>query len=259
MIGIYKIVCLANSKVYIGSSINIQNRLDRHKYELKNNIHKNQYLQNVWNKYGELSFRFSVLEECSKEELLEKENLYIFNNNSLSSEYGFNLVVAQRSNDMECNSDYLQKLSLAKIGKTPKNFELCISKLKRPILEYENDIFIREYSSAKECGDILNISHKNINNFLRGFTKSVREYPNKKWIYKDGNPTRSIKKSQTPNHKKGKFKKVIQTDIDGNIINIYNSLNDTIKNLDLSKNTIIKYCNNPQLFCKKIKSYFKYG
>lgn len=60
--GIYKIINKINGKYYVGSSDNIFRRLKNHLYELRGNRHANNKLQNAWNKYGECSFRFQILE-----------------------------------------------------------------------------------------------------------------------------------------------------------------------------------------------------
>ena len=77
IIGIYKIKCLKNNKVYIGQSVNIMQRWYVHKTKLRANKHDNIYLQNAWNKYGERNFEFSLIERCKKEELDSKEEYYI--------------------------------------------------------------------------------------------------------------------------------------------------------------------------------------
>jgi len=71
--GIYLIHCKKNRKAYIGQSSNISQRFMHHKSMLKNNKHKNKYLQRAWNKYGEASFEFSILEICNIELLNIKE------------------------------------------------------------------------------------------------------------------------------------------------------------------------------------------
>ena len=63
MMGVYKILNTVDNKFYIGSSINIQKRFKGHTSALNKGIHNNQYLQRAWNKYGESSFAFIVLEE----------------------------------------------------------------------------------------------------------------------------------------------------------------------------------------------------
>jgi len=77
MIGIYRIKNLVNNKCYYGSSKQIEKRFDRHKRELKNNIHINCILQRAWDKYGENNFIFEIVEECDINVLLETEQKYL--------------------------------------------------------------------------------------------------------------------------------------------------------------------------------------
>lgn len=74
--GIYIIKNLINNHSYIGSSINIKIRCRNHIWMLRNNRHHSIYLQNAWNKYGEKSFVFETLENCSVESLFEREEYY---------------------------------------------------------------------------------------------------------------------------------------------------------------------------------------
>lgn len=60
--GIYKITCTANNKIYIGSSVNLQKRKCEHFRELRRRKHRNSYLQHAWDKYGEETFVFEVVE-----------------------------------------------------------------------------------------------------------------------------------------------------------------------------------------------------
>jgi group I intron endonuclease len=74
--GVYKITCLKNGMIYIGSSKNIRSRLSSHKYNLKNNSHHNHYLQEDFNLYGINNFKFEILETCN-DEYLELEQKYL--------------------------------------------------------------------------------------------------------------------------------------------------------------------------------------
>lgn len=74
--GVYKITCLSNDKIYIGSSKDISNRFRQHKYLLKKYKHDNKFLQNDWNKYGESNFKFEILEECNEEDRFNLEQKY---------------------------------------------------------------------------------------------------------------------------------------------------------------------------------------
>jgi group I intron endonuclease len=59
---IYRIVCFQTFKTYIGQSKDKNRRQDEHFRSLRTNTHVNQRLQNAFNKYGEGSFYFEVIE-----------------------------------------------------------------------------------------------------------------------------------------------------------------------------------------------------
>lgn len=75
--GIYKITNSKSNKVYIGSACDLRDRKNSHFSELRRNIHANTHLQNSFNKYGEESFEFVVLEYCGKKNLTEREQEWI--------------------------------------------------------------------------------------------------------------------------------------------------------------------------------------
>jgi group I intron endonuclease len=66
--GIYRIVCLATGKRYIGSSIHLYRRLHRHLDDLRAGIHGNRYLQRAFNKYGREQFIVETLFYCNPED-----------------------------------------------------------------------------------------------------------------------------------------------------------------------------------------------
>ena len=70
--GIYRIQNIINNKIYIGSSIHINNREYKHFWMLNKGIHDNQYLQNSYTLDGKNSFVFEVVEYCLESELIEK-------------------------------------------------------------------------------------------------------------------------------------------------------------------------------------------
>jgi len=75
--GIYQIRNKINKKIYIGSAINIARRWNEHIFRLGKQKHGNPHLQSVWDKYGQDNFEFTVLEECEKENLIEREQYYL--------------------------------------------------------------------------------------------------------------------------------------------------------------------------------------
>ena len=119
MQGIYKITCLSNNKVYIGSSVNIERRWKEHKRYLRGGYHKNPFLQKAWDKYGESNFLFEVVEEVTDYSLLyDVEQSYIDKYNAHNKQVGFNLVPTAGSNlGMKHTEEAKRKMSAFHTGK----------------------------------------------------------------------------------------------------------------------------------------------
>lgn len=79
IVGIYKITCIKNEKIYVGQSIDINRRFNQHKRK-----EKNPYLKADMEKFGLDAFKFEIIEECAENELNKKETEYI---NQLQPEY----------------------------------------------------------------------------------------------------------------------------------------------------------------------------
>jgi group I intron endonuclease len=77
--GIYCIENIENNHKYIGKSHTIEKRWREHVWCLNAQTHDNSYFQRAWNKYGERSFRFYVVEVCEVNDLCNKEKYYIKN------------------------------------------------------------------------------------------------------------------------------------------------------------------------------------
>src|SRR5713101_4847321 len=76
--GIYKICCLTTVGFYVGSAVNLRRRWIAHRAQLRRNGHFNKKLQRTWNKHGEQSFRFEVLEFVLFPELLTDREQHWF-------------------------------------------------------------------------------------------------------------------------------------------------------------------------------------
>ena len=90
--GIYVITNTLDGKAYVGSAINISNRLMHHKSHLRGGVHANVHLQRAWNKYGEHTFDFSILGECSTTELLKQEKKWILWFCATNRDLGYNAI-----------------------------------------------------------------------------------------------------------------------------------------------------------------------
>lgn len=145
MVGIYKIENKANGKIYIGQSVNIENRWKQHIRELNKESHRNQHLLNSWKKYGQDNFEFNVICTCTLEELDEKEIYYIDLYKTYNYEYGYNMTIGgtgtRRYYDIDLILDtYKNTNSIAKTSEILDIHEFKIS-------EILNELNIREIKS----------------------------------------------------------------------------------------------------------------
>ena len=60
--GVFQIKNMANGKVLLGSSLNLEGPLNKHRFMLKVNNHPNKDLQKDWNELGPDQFTFEILE-----------------------------------------------------------------------------------------------------------------------------------------------------------------------------------------------------
>lgn len=91
MIGIYCILNTANSKRYVGQSVDLIRRKSYHFTKLSKGIHKNHHLQLAFNRYGSSYFQWIVLHVCPSATPLDAlERLYIALYASNSPSHGYN-------------------------------------------------------------------------------------------------------------------------------------------------------------------------
>jgi len=111
-IGVYKIEL--NDKIYVGSTTqNFKKRWNDHLSTLRRGDHCNKYLQNAYNKHGEESLKFSILEIINTpEEAIITEQRYIDN---LGPEYNI-CPVAGNTLGRNVTKEIRQKLSKAGMG-----------------------------------------------------------------------------------------------------------------------------------------------
>lgn len=110
--GIYQIKNIINNKYYVGSAVDLNKRWKSHKYALDKGIHHNSILQNAWNKYGEKSFNFVLIENVGKENLISKEQYYL---DTLKPEYNI-CSIAGSPAGRRLSTNTKLKLSIANTG-----------------------------------------------------------------------------------------------------------------------------------------------
>ena len=180
--GIYCILNIKNNKKYIGSSIRISTRWYEHKFNLRNNTHFNTHLQAAWNKYGEETFKFFIIEEyqaTDKKGLCALEDKYMLEFDTINPEKGYNVDLAGNKIKIseETNRTYKSIIVLTLDGKFYKEY---IS-----IAEVERDLEI----PAKKIDMVLNkriCIGSNLKKSVKGFQFIYKEEydPTKDYTYK---------------------------------------------------------------------------
>lgn len=252
--GVYKITNLITDKIYIGSAVRIRSRKNDHYSRLRRSLHHNPHFQKSWNKYGEDNFCFEVLEYCSKKELRILEAKYC-NEYDCLSDFGYNIADIEDWNPHKTTKEIDwkaagKKVSKALKGKIPKNLSHIRKIQKRAVVLYIDGEKHSIYESLTKASKELKISKSTIQKNCSGKTKSIRNYPNYSFKYKNNLPSRKIKFNKNSSGNRP-TRKVIQLDKEGNFIKQFSSIREAAKLNNLPETTISNFCR------KIIKSSFK--
>lgn len=174
MIGIYKITNNINQKVYIGQSVNIEERIKQHfwKASNKNDISYNSALHLAIRKYGKENFSWSIVEECPIDMLDEKEKYYIKYYNSLSPN-GYNILTGgqkYRTNPKTCKNCGKVLSSKTKTGLCRECLYIDQQIVERPSKE-ELDFLLRQYNFSK-VGKMYGVSDNAIRKWCKKYNMS---------------------------------------------------------------------------------------
>lgn len=227
--GIYCIECIIDKKKYIGSSINVYKRRNRHFSELKNNKHKNIKLQRSYNKYGKDAFIFYILEFIERgNDLIIKEQQYIDNEKPF---FNINLI-ANSSLGVRRSNDTKEKIKLANLG------------LKHP--EWRNKI-----KSESQGGDKHWTKNKKFSNESK---KKMSESQKKLYINGYISPLKGVKLNNERVEKlRDTFSKpILMFDLEGNLIREFKSAKEAHKMYGFHVGYISQCC---RLKIKKYKGY----
>lgn len=118
---VYQIRCTANGKLYIGSTIDPENRIRAHWKSLKRGNHHSIKLQRAYNKYGRDAFVFEILLSVPVAEMLCKEQETL---DAIGVDNSYNTAADVRASALgrKASDETRMKMSLAKRGEGNSNY-----------------------------------------------------------------------------------------------------------------------------------------
>lgn len=127
--GVYRWLCTATGKSYVGSSQNLAKRKAEHLRKLRQLRHENPKLQNAWNKYGSSAFEWEVLVYCPVSDLLFHEQIAMDAMDVVRNGYNISLIAGAPMRGRTMSAASREKLSVALEGieKSPEWIERIAS------------------------------------------------------------------------------------------------------------------------------------
>lgn len=128
--GIYIIFNSQTEDYYIGSaSISFKKRLTQHISDLKKQKHRNIHLQRAFNKYGWISFTFSVIEVIQDEStIIPREQHYL---DTLKPHYNIAIVAENSAKGRKRTPEQIERLRQINIGRPAWNRGILFSEESR--------------------------------------------------------------------------------------------------------------------------------
>lgn len=228
MTGIYAIHNKMTDKYYIGQAGDIEYRWMQHKSRLKCQNHENKHLQASYNLYGADSFEYFIIEECDKNDLDVKEKIYIKKYDSYRNGYN------QDEGGAGCKgykhtSEEIMKMRLIQSPKA--------------VLQLDKELnIVAEWVSSAHASKTLGFYKMSIDKVClrKDHQKSIGGYI---WVYKDEYESGTVDWDYYLNVKEAQPKRVGQYDLSMNLIQIYDSISQCSKILNINTSEISMVCN----------------
>jgi group I intron endonuclease len=180
--GVYALICKVNNKFYVGSSVNLANRLLDYMQPAYLGIRASSPVIRAIVKYGYINFCFVILETCLLEHVLEREQFWL---DFLKPEYNLS-PTAGSTLGVFLSEETKSKMSLAQLGKTHTlETRQLMSEAKKGTL---NPMFGK--TTSEETKVKLSLALKGPNGPLSGVPRSVEtvklmrtNHPHTKRVY----------------------------------------------------------------------------
>lgn len=202
---IYKIINDINGKIYIGkTAFTIERRWKEHCKDAKRSSKEHRPLYSAMNKYGIENFHIEIVEECTLEELDEKERFWIESYNSFSNGYNatiggdgkpyasYELIINLWNEGYSkksikeitgyCDTTVSQALKdIPSQERILRGYQTMQHLYSKPVKQLSKDgTLIKVYSSAREAAEAIGCRSNHIQEVCNGKRKTTGGY---KWEY----------------------------------------------------------------------------
>jgi group I intron endonuclease len=263
--GIYALYNIQNNKIYVGSSINMYKRVRRHFSDLKKEKHYNKHLTRAYKKYKDTIIPVVLEIVDNKQNLIEREQYWIDYFESYKTKNGYNIcIIADRLTGIFRTDEEKKYLSIINTGrkhteeskqkmsesrKGIQYSEETINKMKEShigknlseeskeklrniniITVYQYDLdgaFVQKWKSAAEAARVNGFDSSSILKCCKN-----KLFKHKGYIWKFEYFDKLVLKS----------KKIIQKDLNDNIIKIWDSIKDIRETLSYNAGGICQCC-----------------
>lgn len=248
--GIYGILNNIDFKIYIGSTTDFTKRKSKHFNSLRKNKHENEYLQRAFNKYKEENFSFIILEHVILEKLIERELYWINQKDSLNREKGYNLAIPDINTKFKHNEETKEKnrrlTYIQHYGEIidENKYNEWKNNLKQKKLFYKKREDTTILVLDKLTGNIINeyktsglaakdLGYKNSKKIQRVLNGERIAYNDLIFIYKR-NYNLNKNYAITTRFREDRSHKVLQYDLNMNLIKEWNSCKEVVSELNLN-------------------------
>ena len=214
--GIYCIENIINHKKYIGQSADIYSRWKSHQKQARSG--DKSYIHNAMRKYGASSFEYSIVEECLKEDLNERETYWIqFYDTRMN---GYNLTMG---------GEGIKGKVYSECEKEEKRTYAEKHNLSKPVLQIDKSgNIVKEWRSCKEIGKMTNMLASNIHDCLK-HVDGYRYAYGFIWIYKDEYEKFGVDLDLYSNKNINiLYNKILQIDNNNIVVQIWDNIHDIV-------------------------------
>jgi len=244
--GIYLWLNNQNDKYYIGSAVNLKDRLYAY-YNTQRLINDNYRIQRAIIKYTHSKFTLYILEYCNIKDLIEREQYYL---DLLTPPYNILLTAGSRLGKGH-SEEALEKMRISKEGDNNPMFSLNHNKITKATMNIsKKGIPLTETHKAKlslaKKGVSISDSHKTaISLAMKGKTITDAHKSNIS-LARTG-----ILFSEETKLKMSKKVYVYSNESPSILIKEFNSYSEAIQYFSCSKSTISKYIDSNKLYLNK--------